>query len=318
VKIFLAGARGVVGRRLLPILVDAGHDVVGLSRSPEGVRDLERLGARGVVGDLLDRVAVERLLKAEGPEIVIHQVSGTPRVLDPGNTRAQFAGSAVLRTVGSRNLVDAARAAGARRVIAQSYAHIYAPVDSWVKRESDPLNTGDDVPEGRLQNVQAVVALENAVVKTSGIEGVALRYGTLYGPGTAYDRGGSVAQLVRQRHYPIVGAGTGWTSFLHVDDAARAAVLATDGPTGAFNICDDRPAPLSEWLPYYASVLFAPAPRHVPTFVVRALGREHFVYRSTEQRAADNRWARAQMGFAPQYLTWRDGFREELDLAEAA
>jgi nucleoside-diphosphate-sugar epimerase len=318
VKIFLAGASGIVGRRLFPLLVEAGHDVVGMSRSSEGARNLERLGVRGVVGDVLDRVAIERLLKAERPEIVIHQVSGIPRELDPGKTQTQFAESALVRTVGSHNLVDAARAAGSRRVVAQSYAHIYAPIGGWVKQETDPLNLGPHVPVGRLRNVQAVVALEKAVLETPGIEGVALRYGMLYGPGTSYDRGGSVAELVRQRHYPIVGGGTGWTSFLHVDDAARAAVLAIDGPTGAFNICDDRPAPLNEWLPYYASMLFAPPPRHVPSFVVRALGREHFVYRSTEQRAADNRWARAHLGFAPQYLTWRDGFRSELEVAAAA
>jgi nucleoside-diphosphate-sugar epimerase len=209
------------------------------------------------------------------------------------------------------------RARGARRLIAQSYAHIYAPVDGWVKRETDPLNIGADVPEGRRRNVQAILALENAVLETPGIDGVALRYGTLYGPGTAYDFDGSVAKLVRQNHYPIVGGGTGWTSFLHVDDAARAVLLALEGRTGAFNICDDRPAPLSEWLPYYASMLFAPAPRHLPSFAVRALGREHLVYRSTEQRAADNRWARAHLGFAPEYRTWRDGFRVEFE-AQAA
>jgi len=318
VKVFLAGARGVVGRRLVPLLVEAGHEVVGLSRSPEGARDLERLGVRSVVGDVLDGAAIERLLKAERPEIVFAQVSGTPRVLDPGKTQAQFAESVRVRTVGSRNLVDAARAAGSRRVVAQSYAHIYAPVGGWVKQETDPLNLGPDVPDGRLRNVQSVVALEKAVLETRGIQGVALRFGTVYGPSTAYDRGGPVAELVRRRHYPIVGGGTGWTSFLHVDDAARAAILAIDGPTGAFNICDDRPAPLNEWLPFYASMLFAPSPRHVPSFVVRALGREHFDYRSTEQRAADNRWARAQLGFEPEYLTWRDGFRQELEEKVAA
>lgn len=317
-KIFLAGASGIVGRRLLPLLVHAGHDVVGMSRSAERARGLEQLGARGVVGDVLDRAAMERLLNVERPEIVIHQVTGIPRALDPGKTATQFADNVLVRAAGSHNLVDAARAAGARRVVAQSYAHIYAPVGGWVKQESDPLNLGPDVPDGRLRNVQAVVALEKAVLGTPGIEGVALRYGALYGPGTAYDRGGSVAELVRRRHYPIVGGGTGWTSFLHVDDAARAAVLAIEGPTGAFNICDDRPAPLNEWLPYYASMLFAPPPRHVPPFVVRALGREHFVYRSTEQRAADNRWARARLGFMPQYLTWRDGFRGELEVEAAA
>ena len=317
-KILLAGAGGVIGRRLLPMLLDAGHDVVGLSRTSQGARVTERLGARAVVGDLLDRRTVVRLVASARPDVVIHQVSGVPRMLDPGKTRAQFAHSVLVRTVGSHNLVDAARAAGARRVIAQSYAHIYAPTGGWVKQETDPLNVGEDVPEGRLRNVQAIIGLETAVLETPGIEGVALRYGTLYGPGTAYRRGGTVAELVRQRRYPIVGGGTGWTSFTHVDDGARAALLAMEGPTGAFNITDDRPAPLSEWLPVYADMLSAPPPRRLPSFVVRALGREHFIYRSTEQRAADNRWARAQLGFVPEFLTWRDGFREELRMEAAA
>ena len=317
-KIFLAGAGGVVGRRLLPMLVDAGHDVVGLSSTSQGAHAIERRGARGLVGDLLDRRTLTRLVADARPEIVIHQVSGVPRMLDPGKTQAQFAHSVLVRTVGSHNLVDAARAAGARRVIAQSYAHIYAPTGGWVKQETDPLNVGGDVPEGRLRNVQAIIGLEKAVLETPGIEGVALRYGALYGPGTAYRRGGAVAELVRQRRYPMVGDGTGWTSFTHVDDAARAALLAMEGPKGAFNISDDRPAPLSEWLPVYADMLSAPPPRRVPSFVVRALGREHFNYRSTDQRAADNRWARAQLGFVPKYLTWRDGFREELRLDVAA
>jgi nucleoside-diphosphate-sugar epimerase len=313
VKVLVAGARSAVGRRLVPLLLEQGHDVVGVSRSGDGVRELTKQGVRGVEGDLLDQPGMMRLLHAERPEIVVHEVSGIPRVLDPGKTRPQFADSVLIRTVGTHNLVDAARASGARRVIAQSYAHIYAPLGGWVKQESDPLNLGADVPEGRLRNVQSIVALEKAVLDTPGIEGVALRYGALYGPGTAYDRDGSVARLVRQRHYPLVGGGTGWTSFLHIDDAAAAVVLAIDGPTGAFNIVDDRPAPLTEWLPAFARALDAPPPRHTPSFVVRALGREHFAYRSTEQRAADNRWARAHLGFVPGYLSWREGFHRELE-----
>ena len=313
-KVLVAGPGSTVGRRLVPLLLDAGHDVVGVSRSSEGVQELGSLGVRGVVGDLLDRPGLLRLLRHERPEIVVHQISGTPRVYDPGRTRSQLDDSVAVRTIGSHNLADAARASGVRRLIAQSYAHIYAPAGGWVKQERDPLNLGPEVPDGRLRNVQSIVALEKAVLETPGIEGVALRYGTLYGPGTAYDWGGSVARLVEQRHYPLVGGGTGWTSFVHVDDAAAAALLAIDGPTGAFNICDDRPAPLNEWLPAYATELSAPPPRHVPGFLVRALGREHFVYRSTEQRAADNRWARAQLGFVPRYVSWRQGFHRELEM----
>ena len=317
-KIFVAGATGVVGRRLVPMLVDGGHEVVGLSRSEEGARGLEANGARGVVGDVLDHGRMMSVLADERPDAVMFQVSGRPRTVDPGRTEAQFASSVLVRTVGAHNVAEAARAAGARRLIAQSYAHIYAPLSGWVKQESDPLDLGDDVPEARRRNAEAVVALEKAVRETPGLEGVALRYGTLYGPGTAFAPGGTVADLVRIRHYPIVGGGTGWTSFLHVDDAARAALLALDGPPGTYNICDDEPAPLRVWLPPYAEALSAPPPRSVPALVVRALGREHFAFRSTEQRAADDRWARAQLGFAPVHRSWREGFAAELRREAAA
>jgi 2-alkyl-3-oxoalkanoate reductase len=319
VKIFVAGATGVVGRRLLPLLMSAGHDVVGMSRSADRAADLERRGVRGVVGDLLDPGRLRELLEDVRPEIVLHQVTDIPKALDPGNTEEQFAANVLVRTIGTRNLVQAARAAGARRIIARSYAHIYAPVGGWIKIESDELDTGDQVPDGRRRNVEGVIALERAVLTTPGIEGVALRYGALYGPGTAYDaEGGSVAQLVRGRHYPLVGGGTGWTSFLHVDDAAATAVLALDGPPGVYNITDDRPAPASEWLPHYASVLGAPPPRHVPALAVRALGREHFAFRATRQRAADNRKARARLGYTPIYRTWRDGWSGEVAVPVAA
>jgi 2-alkyl-3-oxoalkanoate reductase len=313
-KVFVAGASGVVGRRLVPSLVEAGHEVVALSTTAEGANALERTEVRGVVGDVLDHGRMRELLAAERPDAVMFEISGVPRSLGPGATKSQFAYSVLVRTVGVRNVLDAARAAGTRRIVAQSYAHIYAPQGSWVKEESESLNLGEHVPEDRRRNVEAVVSLEGAVCDTPGIEGVALRYGSLYGPRTAYDWSGSVAELVRARHYPLVGGGTGWTSFVHVDDAAHAAVLALDGPPGRFNIVDDEPAPVSVWLPEYAKELCAPVPRRVPAAVVRALSRERFAFRSTQQRAADNRWARAQMGFAPRFRSWREGFRAEFEL----
>ena len=318
-KILVAGATGVVGRRLVPLLVEAGHDVTGLSRSEIRAASLAELGARGATGDVLDRDGMFRLLAAEEPEIVIDEVTDIPRRLEPGKTQSQFAGNVRVRTEGTRNLVDAAQAAGVRRVVAQSYAHVYAPVGGWVKIESDPLNLFPDVPQARRANVAAIAALEKAVLETAGIEGVALRYGTFYGPGTALDpAAGSLAELVRRRHYPLVGGGTGYSSFVHVEDAATAAVLAIGGPTGIYNIGDDHPAPVSEWLPFYAHLVGAPPPRHIPAWTVRALGREPFAYRSTEQRAGDNRKARARLGFAPLYSSWRDGLARESELAAAA
>jgi len=296
------------------MLLEAGHEVIGLSRSSEGAAALGDRGVRGVVGDVLDRSRMVGLLAAERPEAVVFQVSGVPGQLRPGRTGDQFAQSVLVRVIGARNVVDAAHAAGARRIVAQSYAHIYAPEGGWVKEESERLNLGGHVPGDRRRNVEAVVALEEAVCDTPGIEGVALRYGSLYGPCTAFDWDGSLAELVRARRYPILGGGTGWSSFLHVDDAAQAAVLALDGPVGRFNVGDDDPAPVSRWLPVYAKELCAPAPRRLPAWAARAFGGERFAYRSTEQRAADNRWARAQLGFAPRYRSWRAGFHTEFEM----
>jgi len=309
VKIFVAGATGVIGRRLVPLLVEGGHDVVGMSRSSERAKSLDDDGARGVVADVFDVERLRRLLADERPEIVIHELTDIPHELEPGHTVEQFAANRRIRIEGTRNLVEAARAAGARRVVAQSYAHVYAPRGSWVKAEWEALDLGPDVPDSRQLNVLAVRELERSVLQTPGIEGVALRYGTFYGPGSAFEEGGTVNTLVRRRHYPIAGSGAGATSFVHLDDAAAATVLALSGPLGVFNICDDQPASLKEWLPFYARLVGAPPPRHIPALAERVLGNEHLAYRSTMQRGAYNAKARAQLGFAPAWVTWRDGLR---------
>jgi len=317
-KIFVAGATGVIGRRLVPLLVESGHDVVGMSRSSARAGSLEEYGARGVVADVFDGERLRRLLADEKPEIVIHELTDIAHELEPGHTIEQFAANRRIRIEGTRNLVEAARAAGARRLVAQSYAHVYAPRGSLVKAEWEALDLGPDVPDSRQLNVLAVRELERSVLQTPGIEGVALRYGTLYGPGSAYDDGGAVNTLVRRRHYPIAGSGAGATSFVHVDDAAAATVLALSGPTGVFNICDDHPASLKEWLPFYARLVGAPPPRRILALAERVLRHEHLAYRSTMQRGAANAKARAQLGFAPAWATWRDGLRSEFDRSAAA
>jgi len=317
-KIFVAGATGVIGRRLVPLLVAGGHDVVGMSRSSVRARSLEEYGARGVVADVFDVERLRRLLADEKPEIVIHELTDIPRQLEPGHTIEQFTADRRMRIEGTHNLVEAARAVGARRLVAQSYAHVYAPRGSWVKAEWEALDLGPDVPDSRQLNVLAVRELERSVLQTPGIEGVALRYGTFYGPGSAFDEGGTVNTLVRRRHYPIAGSGAGTTSFVHVDDAAEATVLALSGPTGVFNICDDQPASLKEWLPFYARLVGAPPPRRIPALAERVLGNEHLAYRSTLQRGAANAKARARLGFAPAWTTWRDGLRFEFERAAVA
>ena len=316
-KIVLARASGVIGRRLLPLLTAAGHDVVGLSRSPERAATMTRDGGRGVVVDVFDRERLHDVLAAEKPEVVIDELSDLPRELAPSGD-AQFDGNVRIRTVGARNLVDAARAAGVRRIVAQSYAHVYARGGSLVKGEDEPLDLGAETPAGRRRSVEAVRTLEETVLATPGIEGVALRYGTFYGPGTAYARDGAIAALMRRRHLPIVGDGAGLTSFVYVDDAAAATLLALDCRTGVYNICDDDPAPQFEWVPYYASVLGAPAPRHVPAFVVRVLGRESFIYRATQRPGVANAKAKALLGFEPCFRSWRDGFATTMAQAAAA
>ena len=312
-KIFVAGATGVIGRRLVPLLVEDGHDVVGMSRSEERARNLEDYGARGVVADVFDSERLRKLVADEKPEIVIHELTDIPHELEPGHTIEQFAANRRIRIEGTRNLVEAARAAGARRVVAQSFAHVYAPRGSWVKAEWEALDLGPDVPDSRRLNVLALRELERSVLQTPGIEGVALRYGTFYGPGSAFDEGGTINTLVRRRHYPIAGSGAGTTSFVHVDDAAAATVLALSGPTGVFNICDDQPASLKEWLPFYARLVGAPPPRHIPALAERVLRNEHLAFRSTMQRGAYNLKARAQLGFAPARAAWRDGLRGEFE-----
>ena len=316
-KIVLAGASGVIGRRLLPLLAAAGHDVVGLSRSPERAASLTRGGGRGAVVDVFDRDRLHDVLAAERPEVVIDELSDLPRELAPsGDT--QFDGNVRIRTVGTRNLVDAARAAGARRIVAQSYAHVYEPGGSLVKGEDEPLDLEPQAPAWRRRNAEAVRALEKTVLATPGIEGVALRYGAFYGPGTAYASDGSIAALVRRRHLPIVGDGAGLTSFVYVDDAAAATLLTLTSRTGVYNICDDDPAPQFEWVPYYASLLGAPAPRRVPAFVVRVLGREAFIYRATQRPGAANAKAKALLGFEPCFRSWRDGLASTMISAAAA
>ena len=310
-KIFVAGATGTIGRRLIPLLVDAGHEVTGLSRSPGRAALLERQGAHGVVGDVYDRERLAALLAAAQPEVVIDELSDLGKRLGPRGAAEEFAANVRIRTEGARNLVDAALAARARRIVAQSYAHVYAPHLGWVKSEDDSLNLGQDVPATRRQNVTSVQELERIVLETPGIEGVALRYGAFYGPGTTYASDGSIAGEVRKRHYPIIGGGQGRTSFVHVDDAARATVLALGAEPGVYNICDDHPAMQSEWVPFYASTMGAPPPRHVFAFIVTAIGREHFAYRATQQRGASNAKAKAELGWQLRYPSWREGFLAE-------
>jgi nucleoside-diphosphate-sugar epimerase len=295
----------------VPLLVEAGHEVVGMTRSPEKVDALRAAGVEPAVCDALDREGVRAAVTAARPEAVVHQLTDLPRALDPRDFEGSFAANNRLRIEGTRNLVDAARAAGARRLVAQSIAFVYAPRGGAIKSEEDALDL--DASQPRVRTVQAVAALETSVTETEGIDGLVLRYGYFYGPGTAYAHDGHIADLVRRRRFPIVGRGSGIFSFVHVDDAARAAVLALErGAPGVYNVVDDEPAQAADWLPVYADALGAPPPRRVPRLLARIVAGEYVVLMMTEQRGASNAKAKSELGWEPRYPTWRSGFREGL------
>jgi nucleoside-diphosphate-sugar epimerase len=303
-RVFVAGATGVIGRRLLPMLVEAGHQVAGMTRSAVRADLVRSLGAEPVVADAFDAEGLARAVGAFRPEVVVHQLTDIPKAIDPRRYEAQMAGNDRLRREGTRNLVEAARLAGARRVVAQGIAFAYAPGGAALRTESDPLHL--EAPPPLRRSVEAVQTLESAVRSTPGIEGVVLRYGFFYGPGTVYAPDGSTAELVRRRRFPVVGGGAGVFSFVHVDDAARAAVLAlAGGGPGTCNIVDDDPAPVREWLPLYAAELGAPRPWRVPRLLARLLAGRAAVAFMTEAAGASNARARRELGFEPRHPSWR-------------
>jgi nucleoside-diphosphate-sugar epimerase len=310
-KVFVAGATGVIGRRLVPMLLKDGHEVVGMTRSEDRAASLRAAGVEPTVCDVFDAERLRAAVRAAAPEIVIHELTDLPSTIDPRQVSDQFVGNDRVRTEGTANLVSAAVAAGARRIVAQSIAFVYAPVGGPVKTEEDPLFLDAQPPWSR--SVRAVSELERMVTATDGIEGVALRYGFFYGPGSSYASDGSLAREVRRRRLPIVGGGRGVFSFIHVDDAAAATVAATErGAPGVYNIVDDDPAPQREWVPRYAEVLGAKRPFRVPKWLARLVAGRYVVMLATELRGASNERAKREIGWSPRYPSWRQGFAEAL------
>jgi nucleoside-diphosphate-sugar epimerase len=288
------------------MLVAAGHEVVGLARSESRAAAVREMGAEAVIADVLDAAELERALRAAAPEVVVHQLTAIPAAVNPRRFAEDFAPTNRLRREGTRNLLAAASGAGARRMVAQSIAQAYRPVGGWVKDEDDPLY--DDAPEVFRETFRAVIDLEAAVLGAAALEPLVLRYGNFYGPGTAYGADGSNAELVRAGSFPIAGEGSAHWSFVHVADAARAAVAAVErGEPGTYNIADDDPAPIAEWLPAFAAALAAPEPRRVP-----APSHPYGVYGMLEARAASNAKARAEMSWTPEHRSWREGFAAAL------
>ena len=309
-KIFVAGASGVIGKRLLPKLIEAGHQVTAMSRTAKNAEGIKAMGAHFVMGDAFNGGAMNSLLANAKPDVVIHQMSSLPDRIEPSDVATQLAENDRLRVLGTRNLVSAAVAAGCKRVIAQSVAFAYDPAGTSLKVEADLLYGA--APKAFNGMIASVVSLERAVMKEPKVEGVVLRYGYLYGPGTAYASDGTFAEDVKARKISIIGDGTGVYSFIHVDDAVAATLLAIQGPPGVYNIVDNEPAAIKDWLPYYAQALQAKEPKTAGKFLASFGAGPYGLYLMLEQKGASNAKAKQQLGFAPKYASWRQGFKEML------
>ncbi len=306
-KVFLAGATGVIGRPLTAQLLAANHEVVVMTRSDQRAAKLRHQGATPVVCDAFDRVNLHRCVENARPDVVIHQLTALPKRIDPRKIKAQLAQTNRLRGEGTRSLFDAALAAGAKRFLAQSIAFAYSPSGNGLKTEDDALY--ETPPASFADVIDAVRRLEETTLSNADLPGVVLRYGFFYGPGTVYASDGSFAEDVRRRRVPIVGKGTGVFSFIHVEDAAAATMAALDnGEPGIYNIVDNEPAPVAEWLPVYAESLSALRPRHVPRWLARLVVGPYATYLMCDQRGASNAKARRLLGWSPHYSTWRTGF----------
>jgi len=309
VRIFVAGASGAIGRRLVPKLVEAGHEVTGLTRSEAAAERIRAAGAETVVCDVFDRERLIEAMREAAPQVVVHQLTALPEAFDV--RKIDYAATNRVRTEGTRNLIAGARAAGATRLIAQSIAFMYAPEGGRVKDEDCRVFT--DAPGAFGGAVAATVDMEQQVMSAEGIEGVVLRYGFFYGPGTYYAADGNLAHETRKRRQPIVGKGTGVFSFIHVDDAAGATIAALDrGAPGIYNVTDDEPAAMAEWIPSYAEALGAKKPLRVPKLVARAAAGVMAVTWATEMRGAANEKAKRELDWQPIHASWREGFREAL------
>ena len=310
-KVFVAGASGVIGRPLVRQLVDAGHEVVGMTSRAAGRPAIEAAGGQAVVCDALDAEALRETVGAARPDVVVNELTKLPRDYDTRKLDERFyAPTNRIRTMGGGNLLAAAMEAGARRFVTQSIAFLYAPEGEMVKDEQGRPWTDAAPPFG--DGVRAMVSHEQAVLEAQRIEGLVLRYGWFYGPGTYYARDGSIAEMVRKRRFPIIRGGDGLFSFIHIDDAAGATVVACErGDPGVYNVVDDEPASVADWLPAYAQALGAKRPWTVPGFIARLLGGSA-ARMVIGLRGASNAKARRQLGWEPRYPSWRSGFREAI------
>jgi len=306
-RVFVAGATGAMGKQLVPRLVAAGYEVHGMTRSESKQAMLDELGAVPVVADALDSDQVAEAVGRARPEVIVHQLTAIGS-LDPRHFDRDFALTNRLRTKGTDHLLSAGQAMGVRRLVAQSYsAWPYVRTGGPVKSEEDPL---DPTPAREMrESLAAIRHLEEAVLGARWTEGIVLRYGAFYGPGTSMAPGGEQFELVRRRKFPLVGDGGGVWSFVHIADAAEATVAAVaHGSRGVYNVVDDDPAPVAEWLPALAQELGAKKPMRVPRFIGRLFAGEAGVVMMTDARGASNAKAKRELAWRPAHPSWRQGF----------
>ncbi len=306
-RVFVAGATGAIGTQLVPRLVAAGHEVLGMTRSASKRAMLHDLGAVPVVADALDPAQVADAVARAQPDVIVHQLTAIG-TLDPRHFDRDFALTNRLRTEGTDYLLSAGQAVGVRRFVAQSYgAWPYARTGGPVKSEEDPL---DPAPAREMRETLAAIRhLEQAVLGARWTEGIVLRYGAFYGPGTSLAPGGEQFEMIRRRKFPLVGDGGGVWSFIHVADAAEATVAAVGrGRRGVYNVVDDDPAPVAAWLPALAQALGAKKPMRVPRFIGRLFAGEAGVVMMTDSRGASNAKAKRELAWRPAHPSWRQGF----------
>jgi 2-alkyl-3-oxoalkanoate reductase len=318
-KVFLAGATGVLGRALVPQLVVRGHEVVGMTRSASKQELVRSLGARPVVADALDPGAVAQAVASADPEVIVHQLTALSGRMSMREMRHPERSSAFqmtnrLRTEGTDHLLAAGRAVGARRFVAQSFAAFrWARGGGPALTEADPLDS--DPPAALRMALPGILHAERAVTTIEWGEGLVLRYGGFYGPGTGISLAADavMAAPIRKRRFPIVGDGGGVWSHVHVEDAAAATAIAVErGRPGIYNVVDDEPAPVREWLPVLASALGAKPPRRIPRWLGRLLAGETATAMMTDVRGASNAKAKRELGWKPRYASWRQGFAQGL------
>ena len=306
-RIFIAGASGAVGQPLVRRLAEAGHEVHGMTRTAAKAARLRELGAEPVIADALDRDAVMAAVRDARPEVVVHQLTAIGP-LNMRNFDAGFVATNRLRTTGTDNLIAAARAAGARRFVGQSFAPwAYKREGGPVKTEDAPLET--DPPKHVEETLAAIRHLETAITGADDLEGIVLRYGGFYGPGTGLARGGDMLEAVVKGRFPVVGDGAGVWSLVHIEDAAAATVAAIErGRPGVYNIADDEPAAVRDWLPALAEAVGGRRPRHMPGFLGRLLLGQAGYAMMTSLRGVSNAKAKRELGWTPAYPSWRQGF----------